>query len=112
MITDVRTIAVVTLSVVAFHAGFSDAADPYPTKPIRFVVPYAAGGDTDVLARRLAQALSPALGQQVVIDNRPGCKRNHRNRTRRTGTSRRIHLADGLDAHSRDQSIVVSTASL
>ncbi|UZN49822.1 tripartite tricarboxylate transporter substrate binding protein [Cupriavidus cauae] len=44
----------------------------WPTQPVRWVVPYPAGGGTDVVARTLAQAISPALGKQVVIDNRPG----------------------------------------
>ena len=48
------------------------AAQAYPTKPIRIVVPYAAGGITDILARALGQRLGEALGQQIVIDNRPG----------------------------------------
>ncbi len=48
------------------------AADEWPTKPIRMVVPYAAGGNTDVLARLIAQRLSSALGQSVIVDNRPG----------------------------------------
>nr|WP_261634546.1 tripartite tricarboxylate transporter substrate binding protein [Cupriavidus gilardii] len=48
------------------------ADDNWPAQPIRWVVPYPAGGGTDVVARTLAQAITPALGRQVVIDNRPG----------------------------------------
>ena len=48
------------------------AADPYPSKPIRVLVPYAAGGTTDQLARVLQPALSESLGQQLLIDNKPG----------------------------------------
>ena len=47
-------------------------AQPYPTKPIRLVVPVPPGGSNDVLSRITAQAMSPALGQPVVIDNRAG----------------------------------------
>ncbi|MEO5883715.1 MAG: tripartite tricarboxylate transporter substrate binding protein [Caldimonas sp.] len=48
------------------------AADPYPTKPIRVLVPYAAGGTTDQIARVLQPSLSESLGQQLLIDNKPG----------------------------------------
>jgi tripartite-type tricarboxylate transporter receptor subunit TctC len=60
--------AAICLATLAQHA----AAQTYPTKPIRVVVPYAAGGITDILARALGQKLGEALGQPVVIDNRPG----------------------------------------
>ena len=56
----------------ALLPGVAIAADPYPTKPIRVVVPYAAGGTTDQLARMLQPALSESLGQSLVIDNKPG----------------------------------------
>lgn len=51
-------------------------AQPYPAKPVRMIIPFSAGGTTDVLGRLVAQHASPLLGQQVVADNRPGANGN------------------------------------
>lgn len=57
-----------TLMLFAAAAG----AQPFPSKPIRMIVPYPAGGNTDIVARTYSQKLSERLGQSVVIDNRGG----------------------------------------
>ena len=54
----------------------SAAAADYPTRPIKWVVPYPPGGTTDVLARIMAQYLTERLGQQVLVENRPGAGNN------------------------------------
>ena len=53
-------------------AGTSVYAETFPTKPVRILVPYAAGGAVDVLARTIGQSLSKTWGQQPVIENRAG----------------------------------------
>ena len=53
-------------------AAFPAAAQVFPDRPVRIIVPINPGGGTDVFARRLAELAAPALGQPVVVDNRPG----------------------------------------
>jgi tripartite-type tricarboxylate transporter receptor subunit TctC len=58
-------------------AGISDAAAlDYPTRPVRWVVGYPAGGTTDILARLFGQYLSEKLGQQFIVENKPGAGNN------------------------------------
>ena len=59
-----------TLPLIGLAASARAAA--WPTKPLRLVVPYPAGGPTDVLARSLAAKMGEGLGQQIVVDNKPG----------------------------------------
>jgi tripartite-type tricarboxylate transporter receptor subunit TctC len=63
-----------SVSALAF-IGSASALD-YPTRPVRFVVGYPAGGATDILARLIGQRLSERLGQQFVIENKPGAGNN------------------------------------
>jgi tripartite-type tricarboxylate transporter receptor subunit TctC len=64
--------AKLALAVFIALAGSAPAAEPYPDHPITLIVPYAAGGSSDVLARLIGERLSKSLGQPIVIDNRAG----------------------------------------
>jgi tripartite-type tricarboxylate transporter receptor subunit TctC len=70
------TLTVLGLAACVAEAGAATAAGDegpaYPTKPVRFIVPYVPGGNTDILSRLLGQKLSEAWGQQFIIDNRAG----------------------------------------
>ena len=57
--------------VMMGHAAYAVAAD-YPARPIRFIIPSAPGGTPDIISRVVAAELSKQMGQQVVVDNRPG----------------------------------------
>lgn len=72
------TIGRIVLALMGLCAVFAGPAkaQSYPDKPVRIVVPFAAGGITDILARAVGQRLGEALGQQVIIDNKPGAGGN------------------------------------
>jgi tripartite-type tricarboxylate transporter receptor subunit TctC len=69
-----RLLAFGVASICSLTAAF--AAEPYPVRPIRMIVGFAPGGGTDLTARPVAQKLSEVLGQQVIVENRPGAAGN------------------------------------
>jgi tripartite-type tricarboxylate transporter receptor subunit TctC len=71
-----RSIALLLSMLIGLAPTWGNAAETYPSRPIRLIVPFAAGGPTDVTARTMAEALGQRLGQPVVVENLGGAGGN------------------------------------
>ncbi len=67
-----KSLAAAIAGVFAFAFAFTVAAQPYPAKPLRLIVPVPPGGTADALCREIAARMSTGIGQQVLVDNRAG----------------------------------------
>ena len=71
-------------AIAVLGHGTKPRALDYPTRPVRLVVGFPAGGSADIVARIVAQALTERMGQSFIVDNKPGAgsQPRHRNRSR------------------------------
>lgn len=72
----IRTFGLLAFGLASFAGSGGAAALDYPTRPVHWIVGYPAGGSTDIVARLMGQYLSEKLGQQFIIENRPGAGNN------------------------------------
>ena len=67
-----QTLLRLSLAALSLAIAVPAFGQQYPNRPIRLIVPYPAGGATDVVARIVAEKMTDELGQQIIVDNRPG----------------------------------------
>ena len=99
----VRRVCGIAIAITSLLATVSASAQQYPSRPVRLVVPYAAGGTGDIVARVVADRLGAALGQSVVVENRPGATGAIGSQDGRVGGARRAHDPGRPDRRDGDQ---------
>src|SRR5436305_3829481 len=81
-------------TLLGIALGTSAYGETYPHRPVRLIVPFAAGGLNDVVARLIAPYLERSLGQPFIVDNRPAAS-DRRNGCHGKGDTGRTHVTDG-----------------
>ena len=108
LLTTRRVMLAMTLATVGAGARAQTTEAAYPNRPVRIIVPAAAGGPTDVMARVVSEGLNARFGQAVIVVNRAGAGGNNRRQSRRGRrqyrsraggqvAARRLYPADRLD---------------
>ena len=69
-------VALALSALPALSQTKTEEPEAWPTKPVKFLVPFAAGGGTDIVARLVAHALEPLLGQRIIVENRSAAPRS------------------------------------
>ena len=87
-----------------------DASASFPNRPIRLIVPFPAGGPSDIVARVIGQKMSEDWGQPVVIENRPGANTIIGAQAARQGGARRLHPAHGDRLDAGDEPVPATRA--
>jgi len=83
------------LWVLATALSLAAQSQPYPSKPIRIIIPFPPGNTMDIMSRLIAPRLAERLGQNVIVDNRAGAAGQLGLETRRTRRARRLHAGGG-----------------
>jgi hypothetical protein len=96
-------------SAAMIFPAAAGATEPFPTRAIRLIVPFPAGGGTDIVGRVLGQRLYEGLGQPVVIDNRSGAGGTLGTGARRQVFARQLHAAASADQPRRQSEHLCKT---
>ena len=105
-------LAAIAVAATALAATAVQAADNFPSRPMQMIIPFSAGGPTDIVGRIMGAKMGEILGQQFVVENKTGAGGNIGADSVAKADARRLHDADGDGVHQRHQSGPVQAHAL